>query len=1089
MTYFPTTDDEPSNHSAAHGNDLESELKEAIKEPSKQLFIKERLQQSGLTELKFSSLKSNLVGRETEVQLLKDSLERLVSLSTRKREFVLLQGQSGTGKSTLAGWAESRAKAAGAIVAKQECDSTTRDHPYAGIASLGNQLFSILEHDDFYHKLSKKSQRIIISSKETFCQELMTTLDVVELALIGNIIPILQNTMSSELDSQIASAINKVDIHSLDSEMKGRQMLAIQKFIALVASVAPLLLVVDDLQWIDTESLELIRALMTTRHLVDLEDSSGDSRISSGNAIMILGCHRTSEAEDKDKNTQDLYQMIRDIETRDNNNAALTNVMVGNLSADAVQSVLSTLLNIDDKQRIKPLAELCHRRTLGNVFFLLSFITMLRDKECLAFNVKSFSWDWDIDTIERETDATKNVVDLIMGQLEAAAQETRTLLQVATCLGSRFDKDVLYKAWVATTKAEATEQYTFSSLLNSCVNEKFLETSTGDTYGFVHGKIQESVTNSASRKELQRLQWSIGLLLLDELKVEVATSHIFVVANLLNDAWTADKENMRERLIELNLKAASRAMGFSAYSTSSHYAGMGIKYWEEEMWKTHRPVGVSLYSIAAKSEHSTGQWEKAQEYCNEVLERKDLSVLEKSALYETLMDLKCNPLKQHEGALEIALRVLQQLDCRFPKYDFMRGSVGLKHLYKLRYPPPEEEIVKLPAMKDPVKLMAANIMSKAFPLTQYTKSFLLAVLLSVRMVRWTLDFGITDDSPSAFAGLGIMINQLLGDFEKGSKYCDIALSMLDQTQTKKKHANATLLSVMGLAFSKPIPLLLDPLFNGYKAGMEQGDIEMAMWNMNSYLTMQLYCGKLLKHVNRDFEVYVPQMKALKQSEPHDCTIPSWDVAMELADLTGHRTKSLMMEGIVQGSSQDPSTEMFFPVHTLFLHAILGQYELGAKCAKEKVVKYVKKIQSIGMSYCFVCFYAGISLYAMARKTGQYKRAANSCRMALHKAVKKGNPNAVHHVKFLDAEQEFLSSRNKAALDLYQEAISFAGRLGFLQDVALANERCAQLLLHSSDPNLSIDEASYRIQESIKYYSEWGSERKVRLLKEQYADII
>ena len=93
----------------------------------------------------------------------------------------------------------------------------------------------------------------------------------------------------------------------------------------------------------------------------------------------------------------------------------------------------------------------------------------------------------------------------------------------------------------------------------------------------------------------------------------------------------------------------------------------------------------------------------------------------------------------------------------------------------------------------------------------------------------------------------MMINQLLGEFQNGSKYCDIALSMLGQTQTKKKHANATLLSVMGLAFSKPIPLLLDPLLNGYKAGMEQGDIEMAMWNMNSYLTLQLYCGKLLKH--------------------------------------------------------------------------------------------------------------------------------------------------------------------------------------------------------------------------------------------------
>ncbi|KAL3937360.1 MAG: hypothetical protein SGBAC_007527 [Bacillariaceae sp.] len=1016
MTY--PTEEGPSNH-AHHGDDLKSELKQIIKEPSKQLFIKERLNQSGLTKLKVESLR--LVGRETEVQLLKDALERLVSSRKQRRELVLLKGQSGTGKSSLSGWAEKHAKVVGAIVvSKHECDTTTRDHPYAGIASLGNKLLcSMMSEDDNLYQCSKQER---IATKETFCQRVLETFDAVELALIGNITPSLRKLIPSK--TEIIQTETKADIHSPVGEMKGRQMLAIQKFICMVASIVPLLLVVDDLQWIDAESLELIRGIMTTR---DLESST----------MMILGCYTTSEADDE---SQDLSKVIRDIEKQDN--ATLTKVTVSNLSIEAVQTVFATLLNTDDKKKIKPLAELCHRRTLGNVFFLLSFITMLRDKEYLTFSVPSVSWHWDIDTIERETDATKNVVDLIMGQLEAATPGTRTLLQVATCFGSRVEKDVLYKVWVATNKAEAKDQNSFSSLLDSCRNEKYLETSDGVTYGFVHGKIQESVTNSASRDELQRLQWRIGFLLSDELNLEDETNHIFVVANLLNKSWTGDKVYVRERLIQLNLKAAARAMGFSAYITSSHYAGMGIKYWEDEMWKTHRPVGVSLYSIAAKSKLSIGHWEKAEEYCNEVLERKDLSLLEKSALYSILMDLKCNPLKQHEEALDIALRVLQQLDCRFPKYSLTRASVGLKHLYKLRHPPAEEEIAKLPLMKDPVKLMAANMMSKAFPLTHYTKSILLAVLLSVRMVRWTMEFGITDDSPSAFAAFGMMIQQLLGDFENGSKYCDIAISMLDKTQTRKKHAHATLLAVMGLAFSKPIPSLLGPLLNGYKAGMEHGDIEMAMWDMNSYLTMQLYCGKLLKHVNRDFEVYIPQMKALQQSEPHDCTIPSWDVTMELAGLTDHRTKSLMTDAAVQDNSEE-SKELFLPVHTLFRHAILGQYELGAKCATEKVVKHVKKMQSI---------------------------------------VKKGNPNAVHHAKFLDAEHEALSSRSKAALDFYQEAISFAGRLGFLQDVALANERYAQLLLRSSDPDLDTEEASFRIQESIKYYSEWGAERKVRLLE-------
>ena len=101
-----------------------------------------------------------------------------------------------------------------------------------------------------------------------------------------------------------------------------------------------------------------------------------------------------------------------------------------------------------------------------------------------------------------------------------------------------------------------------------------------------------------------------------------------------------------------------------------------------------------------------------------------------------------------------------------------------------------------------------------------------------------------------------------------------------------------------------------------------------------------------------------------------------------------------------------------------------------------------------------------------------------------------NPLSIScYVKFLEAEHEALALRSKPTLDFCQEAISFVERLGFLQDVALANERNAQLLLNSSDPDLGSEEASFHIQESIKYYSEWGAERKVRLLEEAYADAI
>lgn len=139
-------------------------------------------------------------------------------------------------------------------------------------------------------------------------------------------------------------------------------------------------------------------------------------------------------------------------------------------------------------------------------------------------------------------------------------------------------------------------------------------------------------------------------------------------------------------------------------------------------------------------------------------------------------------------------------------------------------------------------------------------------------------------------------------------------------------------------------------------------------------------------------------------------------------------------------------------------------------------------------YSNCIFFFDICLYAAARKTRakKYEKAAKRCLSKLQSFVKKGNPNAVHHAKILKAQKEALRSNKRgSAFQLFQEAILLATRSGYLQDVALANEWYAELLLEVDADPTDQDEAKYRLEESIKYYTEWGANGKIEIFRKKY----
>jgi hypothetical protein len=232
------------------------------------------------------------------------------------------------------------------------------------------------------------------------------------------------------------------------------------------------------------------------------------------------------------------------------------------------------------------------------------------------------------------------------------------------------------------------------------------------------------------------------------------------------------------------------------------------------------------------------------------------------------------------------------------------------------------------------------------------------------------------------------------------------------------------------------------------------------------------------------------MKELKLEQTFAQTQIFWQSALNLMGLS-ENTTLMQGEGLLDPDKfLDRKTNSRFVLYIQSqqtrMYAIFGEHRKGADLSMTIFYDLPKVAPGIQIAQAAL-FCGAISSFEMARKTKKrkFKKHAKKIHSAIKVLVRKGNPNVIHCDRFLDAERAALDGKSKAAHEHYQSAVAMAARGGFVHDAALANERYAEFLLHDmSDKN----DAVFRFEEAIKFYSAWGATKKVDLLREQYSDL-
>ncbi len=748
-----------------------------------------------LDKLRFDSL--GLYGRDKEIAILNEELESLVSSSNGNRRVVLISGTSGAGKTKLAETLRFPTFRKKGLFVKGKFDLNLRSQPYSGISNACAEICgSILE-----------SQVLQPTRAADICKEIEETL-ADELVLLIQAIPMLVEIVHRP-DPAMEQRQSRSSDTSSSNKSKHRIQYAFVRFMRLITKYfSPLVFVLDDLQWADASSLDLLDVLIADRQNVKL---------------MVMGMYRPNEVNE----TPVFFRFLEELKEKTHDkDLSLTHLWIENLDIHAVNDIIQDLMHCEDSRTLD-LAEICIKKTHGNPFFLLHFIYMLYEHKLLLFNYATLSWSWNVEAIATSTSACDNVVGLLQDQMNNLPFHLLELLKLASCLGSTFDQHHIQRVWKKFL--DDSPEQDCDKLITNALHELgdagliIKVSQTPLRFSWVHDKIQEAAADLIPDSERNSFSRTIGQILLSELGVDELDSLIFVVVNLLNspsiDDWDPER---RLELSGLNLSASQKAIKVSAFESAAKYAGKGITLLLDNAWDVDTyQLSLQLYSVGAKAEGYLGNVETMETYCRAVILREDVPFKDKLDVYSTWVEGIANRSEMAEAA-SLTFQILDKFHCRFPNNTAMLRVGIIGNLLRIKTTMKSRSPSKLSPMNDETMVQMMKLLDQLFTYL-YALNDDRMPLIVFRSLNWTFKYGICSYSPPAFATTGIMLTGILDDIQGGATYGQHALSLSDETNSTSTAAR-TMFVVHSFLFpwTRPIREVLKPLLQAYDLGLQTG---------------------------------------------------------------------------------------------------------------------------------------------------------------------------------------------------------------------------------------------------------------------------
>jgi PAS domain S-box-containing protein len=842
-------------------------------------------------------------------------------------------------------------------------------------------------------------------------------------------------------------------------DAQSRFQLVLRRFINVFARPEnPLVLFLDDLQWLDAATLDLLENLLTQPDVQHL---------------LLIGAYRDNEVDETHPLMRKL-QAIRKAGSRvhDIVLAPLTRADLGQLIADSLHCELG---------HVAPLAQLLHEKTAGNPFFVIQFLYALAEEALLTFDHDAARWCWDVDRIHAKG-YTDNVVHLMVGKLNRLPVDTQAALKQLACMGNSAELGVLTRIYRDSADMHRS--------LWQGVRAGLVFRSEG-AYSFLHDRVQEAAYSLIPTDARAAFHLQIGRLLASRTQPAELDERIFEIVNQFNRASrlvTSAEE--RVYVAELNLVAGKRAKASTAYASALAYLAAGRALMTDTGWDQCYELLFALEFHTAECELLTADLVGAEERlamlapCARTLRHIAEIARLRLTLYTTL--------DRSDRGVEVCLEFLQRGGTSWAphptkdevrqEYERIWSRLGSRSI---------EDLIDLPLMSDPEALAMLDVLTEVVTPALFTDENLLSLVIC-RMVNLSLDHGNSDGSCFAYVWLGMVAGPHFGNYDAGFKFGRLGYELVDKHGLHRYQAR-TYMSFGNLVmpWTKHIQSGRDLVRRAFETANRVGDLTFAAYSCNNLNTNLLASGDPLDYVELEVENGLAFARKARFGLVVDIIAAQRGLVRTLrgstAEFGSFNDQQFDESRFEQHLANDP--RLALPECWYWIRKIQARFfAYDYRSAIEASVNAQRLLWTSpsffeGAEYHF---YSALCRAALCASPMDGRRKQHAEALAAHhnqlKIWAENNPeNFATRATLVAAEIARVEGRELDAMRLYEGAIRSARESGFIHNEALANELAGRFYLDRGFEK----NGNAHLRDGRACYALWGADGKVRQLDRHY----
>ncbi|MEJ9164650.1 AAA family ATPase [Paenibacillus graminis] len=963
-------------------------------------------------------------GREYEISMLTQAFYSACFGST---EMVYVSGEAGIGKTSLIDEVfRKQQHARNFFYVTGKFEQISKESPYHPIIQAFRGLMR--------HLLGERKEQ-----SELWRQRLQETLGA-SANVITDIIPEVELILGSMPSAEELPA----------NESKKRFIYIFRKFVqALASKEYPLVLFIDDLQWADSSSLQLIHALMCDPEC---------------QYLMFICAYRPNETDRSKLPGYELDGSITD-------QAVIRHIHLSPLSLEQMNHIVMETLN-SGKETALSFTELLYPKSGGNPFHFKQILLHFQDDGILQYNHGNQCWQWNLGQImgQEPSYAINDLMEHRLRRLSGVAQE---LLQIAACVGSTFHPDLI--ACVA--NRETPEVHAEWATIEA---EGMISAYDTDEFRFAHDNIQKLIYSQIGDEARQAIHIRIAA----TLQAAGDGEHLFDVVNHLNKGSGKNMEEAENlKLVQLNLDAGNRAKAASAYDVALGYFRKGVELMSAEAWNNAFELCFELHAEQAECEYLCGNAKESDRQIDSLLGFAR-SPAERSRVQMIRIMQYINQGKYLEGTA-LGLESLREhhiiISPNPGKFALMMEAVRIEVLLHNRY----DRLADLEEMSDNDRIAAMNLILAIIPSTFFTNKRIYFLLIC-RAIQLSIKYGNTPVSAAVYSAYGMLLGSAWGKFDKGYAIGKVGMELSERYNiTSVKSKTYTMFGGVLCQFAGNALEGERYLSKALRFGLESGDYVFASYAIGAHVN-SLYTRAPLSEFARTIAEYMVVLDTTNDEfvKQNFYLYQQFILALQGRTAAPYSFSSAGFEEeefLRRIQTEETSATTFFQYNTYKtqLCYLLGNYEEAIHWA-QRAESY--KDYATHLPHLPECLFYE-SLAALAGSAPSWKEAHTKKRLLSHldrfrKWAAWSPDNYQPRYDLLQAEMARASGEFRRAEELYDKAIREARERDDIQVASLSGELAACHYWSRGNQKTAL----FYLQTAFEAYTGWGLQVKLTQLE-------